>query len=151
MSSCDDTLTNIFDQVIEGWDIPKPTSLNLLKASNAATKLDGAPYSALTNLAHAVLWQDAWLARLRGEQVKQQELWENDFRVPDVEEYPTLRRRFVEGLSEARRYAKGELKHGRESDAKARDILVGIAVHASYHMGQVSLLSRMAKAGRPGS
>lgn len=141
----DAVLTELFDQIIDGWDIPKPTSLNQLKAADASVKRDGVPYSALTNLAHAVLWQEAWLSALRGDPVRQQTLWENDFRIPEEHEYRRLRKRFAEGLHEARKYASGELVHQRESEEKARTTLLRIAIHASYHLGQCSLLRRMAK------
>ena len=107
-------------------------------------QLDGAPYSAVTNLAHAVMWQEAWLSALDGVTVSGPTLWENDFRVPDPSEWPDLRTRFVNGLVTARSIAAGS-GHKMKSDEKARTALLKIAVHGSYHMGQLHLMRRMTK------
>lgn len=139
-------LAEALAQMLAGADIPKPTSLNALKAEDAATRLTGTPYSVLTNLAHAVLWQDTWLARLAGKPVDTRQVWADDFRVPDASEYPALRKRFAEGLAEAHRFATGETPHQVMDDAKAVAYLARIVIHASYHLGQMSTLRRMSKA-----
>jgi len=143
----DTTLVELFDHIIGGYDIPKPSGLSRLKREVATVKPDGAPYSPLTNLAHTVLWQEAWLKSLNGIKTPGPELWNNDFRVPDPEEYEALRKRFIDGLHEARAYAAGETQHKAQSDDKAVTTLLKIAVHASYHMGQLNLLRRTAKSG----
>lgn len=138
----DPTLVELFDHIIGGYDIPKPSGLSRLKREVAIVKPDGAPYSPLTNLAHTVLWQEAWLKSLNGIKTPGPELWNNDFRIPDPEEYEALRNRFVDGLHEAHKYAKGETQH-KLTEEKAKTTLLKIAVHASYHMGQLNLLRRL--------
>ncbi|MBX3112878.1 MAG: hypothetical protein KF857_12840 [Fimbriimonadaceae bacterium] len=108
----------------------------------AAERHPASPYSPLTNLAHAVLWQDAWLKSLVGVKTAGPDLWNNDFRIPEPEEYEGLRKRFVEGLRVARAFAAGE-KHVEVTEEKATTTLLKIAVHASYHMGQINLLRRL--------
>ena len=146
MSFPNPTLVELFDHIIDGYDIPKPSGLSRMRREVAVAKPEGAPYSPLTNLAHTVLWQEAWLKALIGVKTPGPELWNNDFRVPDSEEYEALRKRFIDGLREARAYAAGETAHKCASDEKAVTTLLKIAVHASYHMGQLNLLRRVAKA-----
>ena len=145
MSFPDQSLVELFDHIVEGYDIPKPSGLKGVKKADAPVLLDGSPYSILTNLAHAVLWQEAWLSALHGEKVASMTLWNDDFRVPDPAEYEDLRTRFVAGLADARAIAAGS-PHKAASDDKARTLLLKIAVHGSYHMGQLNLLRRMLKA-----
>ncbi len=136
------SIVELFDHILGGRDIPKPSGLSRMKREVAVSRHPGAPYSPLTNLAHAVLWQEAWLRSLSGIKTSGPELWNNDFRVPEPGEYEALRARFVDGLKEARAFATGETPHRCPSDDKAVTTLIKIAVHASYHMGQINLLRR---------
>ncbi|MBV6491291.1 MAG: hypothetical protein KJZ62_01085 [Fimbriimonadaceae bacterium] len=143
----------LFQQILEGWDIPTPQGLLRIKQEDAAKQLPAHPYSALKNLAHAVFWQDLWLGQLAGQPRPPSEfVWQNDFRDPDPSEWPTLRRRFVEGLQEARRYCQADPPAlGCDSEEKAVDLLLRIAIHASYHMGQLNLLKRALRASNSGT
>ncbi len=63
-----------------------------------------------------------------------------------------MRRRFVEGLQEARRYCQTDPPALRcDSEEKAVDLLLRIAIHASYHMGQLNLLKRALRASHSGT
>lgn len=143
----------LFQQILEGWDIPTPQGLLRIKQEDASRQLPGLPYSALKNLAHAVFWQDLWLGQLAGQpRPPSQFIWENDFRDPDASEWPTLRRRFVEGLEEARSHCQADAPPpGCGSEERAVDLLLRIAIHASYHMGQLNLLKRALKASKAGA
>lgn len=136
-------LVELFDQILTGRDIPKPVSFLRIRPDLAATRLDGLPYSILANLAHAVLWQSHWLDKLSGRPTRPVfELWREDFREPDPSEFSSLRRQWELGLVEARAIAAGEQAHRLSSDEEAAGILLQIAVHASYHIGQMKLLKR---------
>ncbi len=70
--------------------------------------------------------------------------WRTDFRVPQPEEFEQLRKRFLAGLLDARDRCSGEtLRHRCESGSEAVSALLGITIHASYHLGQMNLI-RMA-------
>jgi uncharacterized damage-inducible protein DinB len=128
-------------QIIDGDDIPTPRALLNISAERAALKLPGAPYSILTNLAHAVFWQDIWLNRLAG---KRAQSFLEDWKTPPAEEWPRLRERFLDGLEEATRIARSEpFEHRMKSDAVAIKTLLQLAVHDAYHIGQINLLKRM--------
>lgn len=145
-----ESLNRTFQQIQEGWDIPTPQGLLRVKEDQASILIEGMPYSMLKNLAHAVFWQDLWLMAMRGEpRPPSMEVWKNDFRDPDPSEWKSLRSRFVEGLQEARDWCGPRFsEHKRESDQKAVDTLLAIAIHASYHMGQMNLLKRAIRRGK---
>lgn len=138
-------LVMVFDQIINGYDTPTPAGLLRVAEDKRGKKPKDSPYSILTNLAHTVLWQDFWLKKLAGGRKKSgPPEWNNDFRVPSPEEWDDLKKRFIDGLAEARRIAASEpFDHRCESDHEAVNCLVCIAVHSSYHLGQMNLLKRM--------
>lgn len=141
-------LVHVFDQILEGYDIPTPAGMLRVRGDAAAAKVDPAPYSLLVNVAHAAMWQDFWLRKLAGGRRKStMEEWSKDWRVPDPDEWPEVRKRFVDGLTEARRIAAAEpFEHRLPTDQEAIETLVRIAVHGAYHLGQMNLLKRMSKA-----
>lgn len=136
-----------FQQIQEGWDIPTPQGMLRIKGADAANVLPGMPYSLLKNLAHAVYWQDLWLGALEGKKrPPNMEVWKNDWREPDSSEWESLRKRFVDGIQEARDFCGPRFEqHQCETDEKALNTLIAIAIHASYHMGQMNLLKRAGK------
>ena len=137
------TLVAMVDHILEGYDIPSPEGMLKVKRADAARDIDPSPYSLLTNLAHATLWQRFWLNKLHGGRKRStMEEWKNDFRVPAPEEWEPLRREFLEGLKEARAIAAGEIAF-ECTEEEAQDTLLRIAVHAAYHCGQMNLLKRM--------
>jgi len=140
------TLVEMFDHILEGYDIPTPDGMLKVKREDAAKDIDKSPYSLLTNLAHATLWQRFWLQKLHGGKKKSTMAeWKQDFRVPDPEEWEGLRREFLEGLKETREIARSG-QHKCTDDAEATATLLRIAVHGAYHCGQMNLLKRMIRA-----
>ena len=137
-------LALVFRQIIEGWDIPAPEGMLKIKKDSANLQLPGLPYSIATNLAHAVLWQDFWLEKLKGGKQKSgMEQWEHDFDVPEPHQWNELRSRFGAGLREAMEYCTdSEFRHSSLNDEDALETLARIAVHGSYHLGQINLLKR---------
>ena len=119
----------------EGREITPPARmLNRIKPVDAARKLPDHPYSLITNLAHMVLWQDYWLARITG--TKQPDITK-DWRVPEPNELEDLTERFLNGLDDA--IALAEFP---DHDQIASESLAKIAVHNSYHLGQINLSKR---------
>jgi uncharacterized damage-inducible protein DinB len=143
-----DTIVELFRQMEEGGDIPPARQvLSRLTPELAATKLPNWPYSILTNLAHAVFWQNNWLAHVRGERAQS---FTNDWRVPDPSEFGSLRKEFLDGFAEARRIAESQpFDHKMKSDDIAIKTLMYIAIHNSYHLGQMNLLKRQLRLNKP--
>ncbi len=137
-------LDRLFQQILEGWDIPTPGGLLRVKQDAAAATLPAMPYSMVENLAHAVYWQELWLGALAGDKrPPEMEVWKNNWRKPGPAEWGDLRKRFCAGLENARSWCgEGFATHKRPSDEDAVDKLLAIAIHASYHMGQLNLLKR---------
>lgn len=144
MNSRAEILGELFTHIIEGYDIPTPEGLLKVSAERAAKVHEGAPYSLLRNLAHAVYWQSLWLDRLQGRPVPPiMDIWKGDWKEPSPSEFKRIRQEFVDGLKTARTIATTEpFEHAMESDEKAIDRLLRIAVHGAYHMGQLNLLKR---------
>ncbi|MEQ1933082.1 MAG: hypothetical protein ABL962_04285 [Fimbriimonadaceae bacterium] len=140
-------LVEIFNQNLEGYDIHKPETILKVSQKVAAQKQDELPYSLLTNLAHANLWQAFWLKKLAGGRKKSSMTeWRDDFRVPEPTEFDALRFEFISGLREAARIAASEpFDHKCSDDQEAIETLVRIAVHGAYHLGQMVLLKRAKK------
>jgi uncharacterized damage-inducible protein DinB len=137
-------VAELFRQILEGDDIPAPSAVLKVKVADAARELDSFPYSLATNLAHAVLWQRLWLNALRGGKAKSgMAEWKDNFRIPEPSELDGLRREFIAGLEEADRIAKSNpFDHQMANDALAVEYLLKIAIHASYHLGQMNLIKR---------
>ena len=140
------TIADLYDQIIEGEDIPKIAYLlRRLPAEKAAHMLPGWPYSILTNLAHADFWQRVWLGRLEG---RPKPKFQDDWRIPRLEEYDEIRASFLDNLLHARKIAqKWPVDHHVTNDERALHTLVSLAVHDAYHIGQIKLMSRILDGG----
>ncbi|AIE86817.1 DinB family protein [Fimbriimonas ginsengisoli] len=133
-------------QIIEGHDFATPAGLlKSIKAETAVAIAPGAPYSIATNVAHAEIWQAAWLCRLRGEPLPKIVMGQ-DFPEVSAKEWPGVRRAFVDGLVEAHAIASRDpFTHGAKDDVIAIRTLFKIANHGAYHLGQIALLKRLLK------
>ncbi len=140
-------LVQVFDQVLQAYDIPKPETVVKVKKEDAVALAENLPYSLITNLAHTVMWQRLWLNKLAGgRKNSNMSDWKQDWRVPSPDEWESLRSEFVSGFKEARRIAASEpFDHKCTDDAEAVETLVRIAVHGVYHIGQMNLLKRSTK------
>jgi hypothetical protein len=128
-------------QVIEGEDFKAPSQMvSRVTAVQACRVLPGLPYSIATNVAHADVWNRLWLTRLLREPKF------NPFPdFPKVEEvdWPRVRSSFLSSLEKAHGIATAEpFQHHCKSDEDAEVLLLRIAVHTSYHLGQIYLLKR---------
>lgn len=145
-----DELAELFRQIAEGWDIPKPASALRSSQESANRKLECLPYSLAENLWHAVYWQRTWLHQLDGlKPPSMMEIWKGDWQTPSAKDWRVLRQEFVDGLEKARTIAQGApFVHRCESDDAAVALLLRIAIHASYHIGQFNLLRQAAAQSR---
>jgi uncharacterized damage-inducible protein DinB len=111
-----------------------------MTAANAAKRLPGHPYSILENLWHAVFWQTIWLDRIEGKKAKS---FMEDWQSPPVSEFPKLRAAFLANLDKARKLCAAKtFKHKMDSDEKAIKTLIAMAIHDSYHIGQMNVMKR---------
>ncbi|HWP31670.1 MAG TPA: DinB family protein [Fimbriimonadales bacterium] len=136
-----DSAAEALRQIIDGKDIPSPSSLlRNITADKAAIRLPYFPYSIITNLAHAVFWQNNWLNRLKG--IRSRPFTE-DWRVPSKEEWDNLRAEFLSGLEEALMLATMKPPNPKmQSDEMAAKVLFELVIHTSYHLGQINLMKR---------
>ena len=124
-------------QVVEGADFEPPEKLlHNLKPEAATRILPGAPYSIATNVAHADHWNRIWLARLTRRKAPPTF---PDFPVIAESDWESVRASFLENLAIAYELSANEL------DEQGRKNLLKIAVHTSYHLGQVKLLKRLSR------
>ncbi len=136
-----DSIREALRQVLEGDDFESAsTMLKNIKAEAAITILPGMPYSLATNVAHADIWNRIWIARLEGRPKF------NPF--PDFPEitadgWPEVRDSFIANLNQAYEIARSEpFVHKCKSEDAAMKVLLKIAVHTAYHLGQIKLLKR---------
>ncbi len=136
------TLAEVYRQILSGSDIPAPSRLlGGIRADKAAVRLPGFPYSILENLWHAVFWQTIWLERLEG---KASMKFTEDWQSPPASEFPKLKARFIANIERAHRLCSGRsLKHKMKSDDAALKVLVSMAIHDAYHMGQINVMKRV--------
>ncbi len=129
----------MFDQILEGRDIPGVGSVLRMTAKRAGECKSGMPYTMTDNLWHVVYWQEIWLQELRGEKmIPTMQIWAGDWQGTDEYQFGELREKFLQGLEEARLMCKGEL------DADRANLLLRIGIHATYHIGQLNLIKRVA-------
>lgn len=128
--------------VIEGDDIPPVNSLlSRITVQAASEQLEGFPYSIITNVEHADFWQRVWLARVQGEKIPS---LTEDWRVPGSSEWPQIRRSFIDNLNKAHQLASADpFQHSAKTEQDALKALMNIAVHSSYHIGQIKLMRRV--------
>ena len=133
-----DILADLYRQLASGVDIPAPKALlSRIKPEDAARVLPGVPYSLLTNLAHMHFWQDLWLNKIKG---APRPSFLEDWKEPPTSEFPSIRKAFLEGFEEA-----GAMANNHPSEEHAL-VLVSIAIHNAYHLGQIKLIKRALRA-----
>ncbi len=132
-------------QLIEGDDFQTPAKLVArIKASQACKVLPGLPYSIATNVAHTDIWNQVWLNRLTGEPKFNPF---PDFPVIAESDWSKVRAMFLRNLERASELATSDpFAHRCSSDEAAKKLLLKIAVHTSYHLGQIVLLKRALRA-----
>jgi hypothetical protein len=138
------TLQEALFQITEPIDFDALTAIvKDLTPEEACRVLPGMPYSVATNLHHAVIWQEHWLAFCRGEA---KSAMGDDWRSVDPGEWDALCDQFVRGQREALALSAQPDIH---QDIQRR--LLRIAMHGAYHVGQIQLLVRFLDADRGAS
>jgi uncharacterized damage-inducible protein DinB len=140
------------NQLIEGEDYETPQQLlGDLTPEQATIKPAGAPYTIATQAAHFLFWHQRWLNRLND--VTNQPITEKNSDFPNVtsEEWPALRDRMLEALKEAAVVAEGfERAEEAVGDNGTRGgHITAMAIHGSYHLGQIALLRQLLGAWPP--
>ena len=137
------TAAEMLRQIIEGVDITAPKSLfrNISK-ERAALRMPGFPYSILENLWHADVWQIIWINKLEGR--RNEDIWEKNWRSPHPDEWPDVRASFLANIEKAHAIASAKpFKHKTKSKDAAVKTLIQLAMHDSYHIGQITLIKRV--------
>ena len=150
MNAAQAQVAEIIRQIYNKTDFDSPESLlKSVTPAKAVIVPGGAPYSIGTNIAHAEQWQRRWLQQIKGE--KAIDIYKDlkDFPVVKESEWSAIKKMFLDGFSEAYALAHAEpFAHKCASDEAAYQKLIKIALHDSYHIGQVALLKRMIFAER---
>jgi hypothetical protein len=141
------TVAEALRQVMRGEDFYGPkAAVSRVRQETANATLPNCPYTIATNAEHALFWNKIWLARLNN--TKRPNMLK-DWRVPEPDEWDRIRRELVESVEEAYRIASSKpFKHSMKTDEAACKNLLAIAVHTAYHLGQITLLKRIARSGK---
>ncbi len=141
------TVAEVFRQIQRGDDIPAPASLfKGISQANASKCLPNFPYSIIENLWHVVFWQTIWLDRLQGRRAKS---FMDDWQTPPPEQFKPLVAQFLKNESVALKILSGtKFKHMMKSDEIAIKTLIAMAVHDSYHLGQINVIKRSLRLSR---
>lgn len=139
-----DAVVELLRQVWEGDDFPPATSiLRNVTSETAAALPPGFKYSLLTLVEHTDFWQHIWLNKLLEEPRPD---FREDWRVPDADEWPQIRRNFLERFEIALRFAAETPRvEDAKREATINKVLTQIAVHNAYHIGQFVLVKRAAR------
>lgn len=115
------------------------------------------PHSVWELLSHMVYWQDFMLAYLKGDHPASpkhaKDSWPDSQAPDNSDEWKHMLSRFLEGLQEAELEAAKDLteKKGGGRDRTRAEWLMSIALHNTYHAGQVAMVRRMTESWPPPS
>jgi uncharacterized damage-inducible protein DinB len=136
-------------QMSEGEDFFNADDLTRDISPESACKVPtGSPYSIGTQVAHALVWQDVWLAKIKGDPAIEV-TDEMDFPVVDCADWPELRGRFIAETEMAEALATSEDLTRPIGNTTVGELLLQIAIHNSYHIGQIALLRQLSGLGMP--
>jgi hypothetical protein len=141
-------VAELLRQMAHGDDFDTAEQMLKRIAGDTAISIpEGCPYSIATNVGHAENWQHQWLNQLKGLPKFNVYRDAKDFPAVSSEEWPEVRRRFLEGIQEAYALALAEpFTHHLKDDEAACKKLTKIALHNTYHLGQVKLMKRILSA-----
>jgi len=133
-------------QIERGADFSAPSAVLKISSAMASASIPGAGYTIAEYVAHADLWNGIWLARILGEPRPKMHPHRFDWPEAPAHDWNTIRTSFLNRLKDAGSVANRD----NLTDAEM-DLLMRIALHSSYHLGQIVLLKRQARAmGRIG-
>lgn len=128
-------------QVWEGDDIPALKSIvSRVKPEDAVALPNGFAYSIATYALHTDLWNRIWLARLKGEP---RPSFMKDWRVVKASEWPAVKDSLLSNYQLAMNLCSDpNFRHKMKGDSQALSTALNIAVHTSYHVGQIAAIKR---------
>lgn len=140
------TAAEALRQVRDGRDFQSPAKvLARVAAKDACRTLPEFGYSLATYVLHTDFWQVMWLGRLRGG--KTPSITE-DWRVAQEHEWEDIRRQFLANFDACVQLAENiPFAHQLKRDDRAVAMLLQIAVHNAYHVGQFVLIKRALRRG----
>lgn len=143
-----ETAAEALRQVRYGRDFQVPAKvLARIPADDACRVLPEFGRSLATYVLHTDFWQIVWLNRLRG--LRAPSMLE-DWREATPSEWPAIREQFLAHLDEAVALAEAQpFTHRMKGDEAAVKVLLEIALHDAYHVGQFVLLKRSLRRADP--
>ena len=110
----------------------------------AGQRLGQSPHSIFRILNHIIFWQDLYLARMNGEDIKSPEKpsvgWPGSLRPTGADEWMSAIELFSKGLAtavEMTEHRRLEEKIPTFRNASLGECLVFLALHNGHHMGQI--------------
>ncbi len=140
-----------FHQFYEGWDFEPPSRIIAdVTPDQAAAVPPGCPNSIGTQVAHMQFWQSLWLERISGAADRPRWPKNADFPLVGADEWEKLRSDFLAGLDAA----KAESAKTSDFDRvvgrfTVEQIILQIALHNSYHLGQISIYRQLLRIWPP--
>lgn len=135
-------------QVVEGDDFAPPVKLLADLTPEQATSLIGGSVLSIASIVwHTLFWVDVWNAAVDGDTDRLNWIPNDDtWPVVTAEEWPELRDKFISALSAAQQLAAtvNPDAPGQPQGRTASQNFLQIAVHTSYHLGQIALIRRNA-------
>lgn len=136
-------------QVSEGEDFFNADDLTRDISPEEACKIPaGSSYSIGTQVAHALVWMDTWLLRIKGE-TPPEVTDAMDFPVVECVDWPEIRAKFVTETEVAEALASSEDLARVVGQRTVGEYLLKIAIHNAYHLGQIALLRQVGGLGMP--
>jgi uncharacterized damage-inducible protein DinB len=140
------TANELLRQLIEGHDFePVARMIGDLTPEQALVKREGWPYSIAENAGHTLYWQKLWLDGINERATKRARGKNVDWPAVSATEWPAVQAELLAGLQAAHAKSQGagdllrKLAHGETVE----QVLLRIALHASYHIGQIALLRQV--------
>lgn len=143
-----ETAAEALRQVRDGRDFQVPAKvLARIPANDACRVLPEFGRSLATYVLHTDFWQVVWLNRLRGLRAPSMLA---DWREATPDQWPAIRKQFLTNLDAAVALAEAKpFQHKMKDDATAVKILLELALHDAYHVGQFVLLKRALRRTEP--
>ncbi len=135
------TAAEALRQVRDGRDFQVPAKvLARISAADACRSLPEFGHSLATYVLHTDFWQVVWLNRLGGLRAPSMLA---DWREATPDQWPAIRESFLSNLDAAIAIADGQpFHHKMKGDDAAVKVLLELALHDAYHVGQFVLMKR---------
>lgn len=154
-----ETLHRILENALEGKNshLSAGKALEALKLDITGRKILNTPYTIWQLLKHMNYWQDKFLARLQGEEVRGDaswiEGWEETLNADNQQELEREIDKLLQGINLAKSLMKEADNPLQDQTyyATKYDVVQSMASHLSYHLAELILLRRIFGAWPPPS